>query len=371
MNVSSTQKPAGQIDVRAPRILTIALTGVCNCSCRHCWAASGRSPVPARVAGAALCRLLEEFAALGGEGVRFTGGEPLCHPEWLDVMRYSRSLGFRALFLQTNGMLLTDQHAEALSGLDFPGLTIEISMDGATAKTHDLLRGDGAYAGALEGIKKLVQHGMARRIALFMTEMRHNLMDIPAILEFAVQMGVASFSSGAVVRCGSAAVESAATAPGIGQYLELLDRYEQDPRFRELYQKIGRVAAIEWRSGRATRSEGCTFIEHPYLTADGTLYPCVLCHAEPFSVTGVFQKGLAAACAEGAPMWAELVRLSRERGCSLSVCLSCAGREACSGGCMGRAWGSYGDLMAPDDRCEVRRAIYGLPEAVCTRLFQK
>jgi len=25
---------------------------------------------------------------------------------------------------------------------------------------------------------------------------------------------------------------------------------------------------------------------------------------------------------------------------------------------MGRAWGAFGDLLAPDDRCEVRRTVY-------------
>jgi hypothetical protein len=39
--------------------------------------------------------------------------------------------------------------------------------------------------------------------------------------------------------------------------------------------------------------------------------------------------------------------------------LNCPGRLVCGGGCMGRAWGSRGSLLAADDRCELRRTIYG------------
>ena len=106
------------------------------------------------------------------------------------------------------------------------------------------------------------------------------------------------------------------------------------------------------------RRDGCTFIENPYLTPSGRLYPCLMCHADEFSVTGVFEKGLAAALAEGAPLWASLLRISRSRGEEIPECRDCRGRLSCAGGCMGRAWGSCGNLLAADDRCEVRRAIY-------------
>ena len=42
----------------------------------------------------------------------------------------------------------------------------------------------------------------------------------------------------------------------------------------------------------------------------------------------------------------------RRRTCRLP---SLSGLSACAGGCMGRAWGSRGDLQAADDRCAVRR----------------
>jgi radical SAM protein with 4Fe4S-binding SPASM domain len=342
--------------LRPPKMLTISITGACNLSCSHCWVAAGESASPPHVAGATVARLLGEFASLGGEGVRLTGGEPLCHPDWLEVLRLAVCSGFSTVILQTNGMLLDDYSVAALRELDFPGLTLQISLDGARAATHDLVRGAGAFDSLMLAMRRLVREGLGRRVSLFFTEMRHNLEEIPAVLELAAEMGVGSVATGTLVSCGRAA-DGVVQAPEPAQYLRLLQRYDADPGFRRLYQKSGRVAALEWRSGGAPRGESCTFVENPYLTAEGRLYPCVLCHADPYSVTGLFEKSLADAFVEGLPLWSKLLDASNCRSEEIPQCRQCPERLTCAGGCLGRAWGSCGDVMAADDRCELRRAV--------------
>lgn len=346
--------------LRPPKTLTLAITGACNLTCRHCWVEAGGSASSGNVPTPTLRRLIEEFAALGGESIRFTGGEPLCHPDWLALMKFARNSGLSGVLLQTNGMLFSDEQITALRELDFPGLAIQISLDGATAKTHDLVRGKGAFRGALGGIRRLVQAGLARRLTIFFTEMRHNLHEIPAILELADGMGIDSVVTGSLVLCGRAAGESLVAPPLPDQYLRLLDRYDAEPGFRGLYGKIGKVAALEWRGETEFRSECCTFVENPYLTPGGRMYPCVLCHTDDFAISGVFEKNLADAFIEGAHLWSALLQTSRCRSGTLVECRDCPGRLVCAGGCMGRAWGSHGDLMAADDRCELRRIIYRL-----------
>jgi radical SAM protein with 4Fe4S-binding SPASM domain len=339
-------------------VLTLAITDACNLMCCHCWVRAGETPSATHVPLATLRRLVEDFVAIGGAGIRITGGEPLCHPHWLDIMQLCRSLKFKTLTLQTNAILLSDEHLAALHELDFPGFSIQVSLDGVTPLTHDLVRGEGAYSGAMQGIMKLVQEGLGRRIAIFFTEMHHNLHEIPELLDFADRVGIGSVSTGAMVLCGRAAEISLISPPEVGQYLELLDRYDSDTRFRNLYDKLGTVAALEWWRGDTVRHGSCTFVENPYLTQAGRLYPCLLCHTDEFSVTSVFEKGLAVAFNEGAPLWSSLLRISRSRADSIPECQDCPGKRLCAGGCMGRAWGSYGTLLCTDDRCESRRAIY-------------
>jgi len=344
--------------LRHPGTLTLAITGACNLKCCHCWVSAGETTSPAQVPVETLRLLVQEFAAIGGSGIRITGGEPLCHPDWLDIMHCSCSAGFKTVTLQTNAMLLEFAHLATLRELDFPGLSIQISLDGVLPRTHDLVRGEGAFSGALQGIRLLVREGLGPRIAIFFTEMRHNLDELADLFAFAEKNCIGSVSSGSMVLCGRAAETSLVAPPRVEQYLGLLERYDQDGHFRELYDRIGTVAALEWHKGETVREDCCTFIENPYLTPVGRLYPCLMCHNDDYSVTGVFEKGLAAAFSEGASLWSSLQRISRCRADEIPECRNCPVKPFCGGGCMGRAWGSCGNLLAADDRCEVRQAIY-------------
>ena len=347
-----------QEGLRPPRILTLAITGACNLACNHCWVGAGAANSAGHAHERTLRRLITEFAALGGEGIRITGGEPLCHPGWLELLRLSCSLGFRTVSLQTNAMLFGDEHLAALRALDFSGLSIQVSLDGATAPTHDLVRGEGAFEKALDGIRSLAEAGLAQRTTIFFTEMRHNLAEFPALLALAADLGIASVVSGALVRGGRAAEGAALAPPDAAQYAQLLRRYDTEAGFREHYGKLGTMAALEWSAAGSSRTECCTFVENPYLTPEGLLYPCLLCHTNEYAISGVFGKGIAGALVEGAATWSSLLRISRSRADAIPECRECPGKSSCAGGCMGRAWGSCGDLMAPDDRCGVRRSIY-------------
>jgi radical SAM protein with 4Fe4S-binding SPASM domain len=203
-----------------------------------------------------------------------------------------------------------------------------------------------------------VRGGLAARLSIFFTEMRHNFGEIPELLYLVDSLGISSVTTGSLVSCGRASESSLVAPPGPDQYRGLLERHAGDARFRKLYRSIGNVAALEWQAGEAVRQDCCTFIENPYLTPSGRLYPCLLCHTNEYSVSGVFEKGLAAALVEGAPLWASLLRISRRRSEEIAECRDCPGRQCCAGGCMGRAWASCGKLLAADDRCAVRRAIY-------------
>jgi radical SAM protein with 4Fe4S-binding SPASM domain len=344
--------------IRLPKTLTIAITPDCNLSCSHCWVEAGEAPTTAHVPEWSLLNIIRSFADLGGENICFTGGEPLRHPGWLRVMQFANTIGLSGITLQTNGILITDRHVKQLRLSGLPRLKIQISLDGATADVHDKVRGHGAFAATMKGLDRLVQGGLGHNVTIHFTEMRHNLEEFPDLLELAEQRGFASVVAGTLVSCSRADMSDSIEPPDCDQYLRLIDRYNNDPAFRKRYDSIGSMAALIWRKGDTPRTECCTFAEHPYLTPDGRLYPCLMFHNDDFSVTGVYEKGLEAALAEGARLWSPLQHISRSRLASLPECQDCTGFAACAGGCMGRAWSSCGSLLAKDDRCSVRQTIY-------------
>ncbi|WP_020676764.1 radical SAM protein [Geopsychrobacter electrodiphilus] len=360
MDLSTTVDQLKHAGLSLPETLTLAITSACNLSCAHCWVEAGESQPPP-VPGVVLRSLLRDFSRLGGSGLRLTGGEPLLHPDWLDLLGYAAELGLSRLILQSNGILFRAQDVTALKRLDLKHLQIQISLDGVNATTHDLVRGTGAYARTMRGIELLCAQGLGENIALFFTEMRHNLHELPELFLVADRLGVGSLSSGTLVRCGRARDDEVIAPPDPEQYLPLVEKYAEDSEFQQLYARLGRVAALEWSHCESSQ-RGCTFIKNPYLTATGVLYPCLMCHAEEYSVLGLFEKGLDLALREGAPLWSRLQQLSQGRATALPACQNCSLRQSCAAGCMGRAWGSFGAFLATDDRCQQRQAVMSWKE---------
>lgn len=339
----------------APETLTMAITGECNLRCRHCWVNAGVSTSASAVPLAKVRRIIEEFAAQGGLAVRLTGGEPLLHPHWLELVAVADAVGLKVL-LQTNGMLFTPATLGALQALAVQSLSIQISLDGASALTHDLVRGSGAFAQVLNGVMQLIAHGFGTVVTFFLTEMRHNMHELPDLFKLASDLGIGSVSSGALVQCGRGRVSDVIAPPQPEQYCALLQRYVDDPSFKTLYDNIGTVAALEWYSNPQA-PQRCDLVRTPYLTANGRLYSCLMCHADDYSVADVYDKPLAVAFAEGALCWQQLQKLSTERALLISQCRNCALHDSCAGGCLGRTWGSFGSFLVPEDRCELRRAV--------------
>jgi radical SAM protein with 4Fe4S-binding SPASM domain len=188
--------------------------------------------------------------------------------------------------------------------------------------------------------------------------MRHNMEDVPELLEWVDRLGLRRAVGGTLVKHGNAA-QAELEPPTPDQYRSLLSRYLADARFRDLYEKHGRFSAIEWWKGRShVRGEPCEFLDHPYVTAEGRIYPCLLCHVDDFAVAGLFERPLAAALDEGLPRWAELVQIARRRSEGLSECRDCPARSSCAGGCMGRAHSASGTFATVEDRCELRRTVH-------------
>ncbi len=353
-----------QAGLSPPRTVTLAITNRCNLHCRHCWPESGpeeqASVVPRRDAQ----RLMADFAALGARKLVITGGEPLTHPHWFELLEFAcRQPGVDEVRLQTNGCLLTQENVAKLSPLIEAGLTVQTSLEGATARSHDQVRGQGSFAQTLQGLHVLANNGLTHCIAIAFTEMRHNFGEIPQLLGLVDDLGIPEFVTGTLVCGGRAALDAHLAPPTPQQYEGLLDRFRNDKTFRERYRRIGNIAALEW-SGNASCADGCcSLIESPYVTAGGLLFPCVMLHADEYAAADAYQNSLKVSIDGHITAWSELQRISGARSVRMNACQDCHAYASCRAGCMGRAFSAYGDFYAVEDRCRLRRAIHGRQSA--------
>ncbi|MDF1579916.1 MAG: radical SAM protein [Desulfuromonadales bacterium] len=339
-----------------PTRLTISITTNCNLRCEHCWLeCEGVQGESLYAPADKVKRLITEFVDIGGKEICLTGGEPLTHPDFLEILSSCQMMNVQKIVVQTNATLLTGQIFRSLASLDPSKLNFQVSLDGGSPITHDQVRGKGSFDRAVSGIVQLANHGYGDRTVIGFTEMRHNLHEVPELLKFAAQTGVTSVVGWSLVQHGRAQTTENLLPPLPEQYIELLELYHTDQKFKDLYDQYGRFAAIEWFKGREQSGTCCRFIESPYVSAAGTLYPCNLLHEDAFAAFDLFNRSLVDAILNMAHSWAMLLAKTMARSKELECFKGCIGARHCAGGCFARTDGMKGCV---EDRCQLRRAVY-------------
>jgi MoaA/NifB/PqqE/SkfB family radical SAM enzyme len=136
-----------------PLSASLELTYRCNWRCVFCY-----NPRHQDLRGLPTERwlgLLDELRGLGTLYVALTGGEPLAHPDFLEIARGVRERAF-ALRILTNGALVTAALADEIARL-LP-MAVELSLHGARAATHERATATpGSFEAMLRGTDRLLE----------------------------------------------------------------------------------------------------------------------------------------------------------------------------------------------------------------------
>jgi radical SAM protein with 4Fe4S-binding SPASM domain len=146
---------------RVPIDGSIELTRRCNLTCVHCYNNLPLSDEEARRTELTYeehCRLLDEMAAEGCLWLLYTGGEIFVRKDFLDIYAYAKKTGF-LITLFTNATLITRAVAEYLA--TWNPFSIEVSLYGCTAATHDRVTGvAGSFDKTMRGVRLLMEVGV-------------------------------------------------------------------------------------------------------------------------------------------------------------------------------------------------------------------
>ena len=175
----------------------------CNLRCRHCYInpeQQGEANVPLKTIRAWLEVFSHDSPAAN---VIFLGGEPTLHPDLNHAIKYARQLGFRSITVDTNGYLFHDILSKVSSReVDY----FSFSLDGATRKTNDGIRGDGSYDACINGIRKAVANGFAASMIFTANSLNiHELEMMPSLL---TDLGIERFFIQVIGLRGKAADKS-------------------------------------------------------------------------------------------------------------------------------------------------------------------
>lgn len=154
---------------------SVELTLRCNHRCLHCGSTAGRAR-DQELKAEQWISIMHQLAELGCNEVCLLGGEPFLLPGWLRVAEAICDLGMD-LVLITNGWLVNPRLVRRLRRLRRLA-RIGVSLDGATAETHDRIRNrPGSFSRADGALRMLTEAGF--EVGAITSVSRLNLAELP------------------------------------------------------------------------------------------------------------------------------------------------------------------------------------------------
>lgn len=321
----------------APLTVYLGATEGCNLACAHCQAGSGPGPLEP-VSRELMARLFEEQHELGCMQVHVTGGEPLLHPELFAGLEPAFALGLNVM-LTTNATTITPALADALA--ERPFRTLSVSLDGADPSSHDAIRGAGAWARALRGLRLLAGRAPVGVTATLTPGLVGRIEELARVCE---EAGAASLYLRPALPAGRALEDRRwLTDPsGFDAAADELDRIQAQvsiPLFRP-----SRVPHQQ-DSARILESFGCVAGNLVCsVSPSGQVNPCALL-GPSFDSGSLAERGLHA-------LWSQGEGFQRLRALEGNPdCWSCKHYDYCGGGCRARALAAGRGLNDPDPWC--------------------
>jgi radical SAM protein with 4Fe4S-binding SPASM domain len=177
------------LSIYAPFLVVWDFTHTCNLSCKHCYSNSGATRETELNTKEAM-EVVDQLADAGVIALAFSGGEPLSRKDFFEVAGHAANRGLY-VSVATNGTLLTKENVRKLKQAKIN--YVEVSIDGATAETHDSFRGvPSAFDKAVAGLKRCVEEDLCACIAT--TATKSNIDEMPEILDLAEEIGAARFT---------------------------------------------------------------------------------------------------------------------------------------------------------------------------------
>lgn len=154
--------------------MNLMITGRCNLNCLHCFNAADNAPLNTEWDYDELLHLLDEAKKVGVHAFTITGGEPMFHPRFMDIVRAIYERDMFIFELNTNGFLITQEILDEFKRLGCNPL-MKISFDGIGY--HNWIRQNPiAEDKTVEAIKLCIKNGFRVKAQTQVHEKNYDVM---------------------------------------------------------------------------------------------------------------------------------------------------------------------------------------------------
>lgn len=172
---------------------TFELTPRCNFHCKMCYVHLSREEQERRgkeLTAEQWLQIAREAKDAGMVFLLLTGGEPLLRPDFPEIYRQLKAMGF-IITINSNGYLIRDDLRKLF--IENPPVRINISLYGTSDATYDKMCGVPAYERITENIRALREAGIDVKINMSLTP--DNQEDMESVFRTAQSLGVHTQSS--------------------------------------------------------------------------------------------------------------------------------------------------------------------------------
>ena len=326
------------------------ITNFCNLRCRHCYQEYFNSDED--LPWLKLKTIYENILSTAQEWnkkmhITITGGEPLLKKETFLLLDYlDLKDEISELSLITNGFFLNEEICQRLD--DSPKLKkIKISLDGASEKTNDFIRGRGTFNKVMKAIEKVKKFSNLQ-ITLMFTIMKINFKEIEDTFELCKDFNLEGLMVERFIPLGQ----------GISIEEQILDKDEWKNLTNALLElcqinsplnELLPYRAFQIKFNHSTNSPTLELLGAPCtagtdglcIMPDGMVYPC---RRFNLPVGNLVEQSLS-------KIWqnSEVLNKIREKNNLQGKCKECPIKEC--RGCRALAFALTGDYLAEDNQC--------------------
>jgi len=351
-----------------PMLVFWETTRACLLACKHCRASATPGALPGELTHDEGIAFIDSIAGFGRPHpiLVLTGGDCLLRPDIFELVEHATSLGIPTALSPSVTPMLTP---EAIDKIVASGVkAVSISLDGATAETHEGVRGiPGHFPATVAAIRQLKLAGLTVQINT--TVMAGNVHEMPDIAALLAAMDVDVWEVFFLVHVGRGVAEGALDASEHEDVCHLLYdasqhgfivRTVEAPFFRrvvasrreggptpdtDLYRELSlrmtdlmgpATHKVSAHTAATRDGKGIVFVAH-----DGDVYPAGFL---PLKLGNVRETPLA-------DIYRDHPDLKAIRAATFSGrCGVCQFADMC-GGSRARAWAATGDVLAEDPAC--------------------
>jgi MoaA/NifB/PqqE/SkfB family radical SAM enzyme len=164
-----------------PTLMVISPTMRCNIQCTGCYAFKypKKDEMPAEL----IDRIFTEAKEMGIHFIVISGGEPLFHPDMMDLVEKHGDIAFQ---MYTNGTLIDEAMAKRIAKTG--NLIPCISLEGLREET-DRRRGEGVFAKAAEAFDAMRREGVCFGFSATCTRYNLDAITSPEFIDFVERKG--------------------------------------------------------------------------------------------------------------------------------------------------------------------------------------